>query len=402
MADRSAKHGWFTGLTRNTILLALASLFCDVSGEMLYPLLPVFLTQTLGASGAAVGLIEGLAEGIQNIFQGVSGSLADRLQRRKPIALVGYALSAVAKPLIGLAVSWPGVLGGRFSDRLGAGTRAAPRDALIAASADEAHRGKAFGLESAGDNAGAFLGPLLAIALLQLWRVPMRAIFYLAAIPGVLAFLMVLMVREGRPEPAAKVRLDAALGRFPPAYRRYLVAAALFGLGNSSNAFLILQTRALGASLQTTILIYAVYNLVAALVSYPAGALSDRIGRRALLLVSFAVSFVVYGGFALAHGVAAAALLFCLYGVFQGLFRTAGKALAVDLAPADLRASGVGWYGATVGVTGLVASTGAGLIWDHVGRAAVFGIGAVFALVGALAVVLVVKGGGARRTAGAE
>jgi len=400
MAERRTE-GWFAGLTWNTLFLALASLFCDVSTEMLYPLLPVYLTQTLGAGGAAVGLIEGCAEGIQNIFQGVSGSLSDRLRQRKSIALVGYALSALAKPLIGAAGAWPGVLGARFTDRLGAGTRSAPRDALIAASADDAHRGKAFGLEGAGDNLGAFLGPLLALALLQLWRLPLRAIFYLAAIPGALAFLMVALVREGRRDPGLKVKLDATLGRFPASYRRYLLAAALFGLGNSSNAFLILQTRALGASLQATIVIYAVFNLVAALVSYPAGALSDRIGRRALLLISFAVAFVAYAGFALARGVAAAALLFGLYGVFQGLFRTAGKALAVDLAPPELRASGVGWYGATVGVTALIASTGAGLVWDRIGHGAVFAVGAVFSLIGAAAVMLLVKAGPSLRPAGA-
>ena len=321
----------------------------------------------------------------------MSGSLADRTQRRKPIALAGFALSAVAKPLIGLAAAWPGVLGARFTDRLGAGTRGAPRDALIAASADEAHRGKAFGLESAGDNAGAFLGPVLAVLLLLLLHVPMRGVFYLAAVPGALAFLMVLLVREGRAPPAAKVKFDAGLRRFPPGYRRYLIAAAIFGLGNSSNAFLILQLRAQGASLQATILIYAVFNLVAALVSYPAGALSDRIGRRAVLLVSFAVAFLAYAGFAVVHGALGVALLFGFYGVFPGLFRTAGKTLAVDLSPPNLRASGVGWYGATVGVTTLLASTAAGLIWDRFGHAAVFAVGALFAVVGALAVVLLVK-----------
>ncbi len=400
MAQRGGREGWFTGLTRNTLLLALASLFSDTSTEMVYPLLPLFLTQTLGAGGAVVGLVEGLAEGIQNLFQGVSGSLADRTRRRKPIALAGFALSALGKPLIGLATAWPGVLGARFTDRLGAGTRGPPRDALIAASADEAHRGKAFGLEGAGDNAGAFLGPLLAVLLLLVWRVPMRGIFYLAAIPGALAFLMVLLVREGRTEPAAKVKFDAGLGRFPLAYRRYLVAAALFGLGNSSNAFLILQIRAQGASLQATILVYAVFNLVAALVSYPAGALSDRIGRRALLLVSFAVAFLAYAGFALVHGALGVALLFGFYGVFPGLFRPAGKALAVDLSPPQLRASGVGWYGATVGVTSLIASTGAGLIWDRIGHAAVFGGGALFAVVGALAVVLLVRDPGPAHASG--
>src|SRR5438445_699800 len=185
-----------TGLSRNTFLLAFASLFADISTEMLYPVLPVFLTQTLGASARIVGLVEGLAQAIQNIVQGFSGWLSDKLRRRKPIAIAGYLLAAVSKPLIGLSTSWTGVLGARSLDRLGAGTRSAPRDALVAASADAAHRGRAFGLEGIGDNLGAFLGPLLAIALLTAVQVGERTIFYLAVIPGMLAALMILMVRE--------------------------------------------------------------------------------------------------------------------------------------------------------------------------------------------------------------
>jgi MFS family permease len=383
--SEASKQGWFVGL------------FSDISSEMLYPLLPVYLTQILRASGSVVGLIEGVAEGVQNAFQGVSGSLSDRLQRRKQIALVGYGLSALCKPLIGVAAAWPGVLGARFGDRLGAGVRGAPRDAMIAASADAAHRGKAFGLESAGDNAGAFLGPLLAVALLALWRAPLRAIFYLAALPGALAFLMVTLVREGRSDTDAKVRLDTGLRRFPRHYLAYLAASALFGIGNSSNAFLILQMRTLGASLTTTILIYAGFNLAAALVSYPAGALSDRIGRRAVLLVSFAVFFASYLGFALARSVAEAGVLFALYGVSQGLFRTAGKALASDLSPPGLRASALGWYGATVGITSLFASIVAGQLWDRIGHAAVFLLGAGGAALGSAALVLLVRSDAAAR-----
>src|SRR5690348_15238437 len=274
----------FAGLTRNTGLLALSSLFSDISTEMLYPILPVFLTQTLGAGGAIVGLIDGLAVATQNIGQGFSGTLSDRLQRRKPIALIGYALSALSKPLIGISTAWTGVLGARFLDRLGAGARSAPRDALVAASAHEDHRGKAFGLEGAGDNAGAFFGPLIAVALITYFAIDLRRIFYLAIIPGVLAFLMVLLVEERPVAAGAKARIDASPLRLPRGYRRYLVATAIFGLGNSSNAFLILETRALGASLSTTILIYAAFNLAAALISYPAGHLSDRLGRRNLLL----------------------------------------------------------------------------------------------------------------------
>src|ERR1700758_4901145 len=183
---------YFAGLSRTTFLFTFASLFSDISTEMLYPVLPVFLTQTLGAGGSIVGLIDGFAQATQNIVQGFSGALSDRLQRRKPLALFGYALAAWAKPSMGAATMWQGLFAARLLDRLGAGTRSAPRDALIAASVDEANRGRAFGLEGLGDNAGAFLGPLVTLFLLSAFQIGIRWVFYLAIIPGLLAFCMVL------------------------------------------------------------------------------------------------------------------------------------------------------------------------------------------------------------------
>jgi MFS family permease len=283
------------------------------------------------------------------------------------------------------------VLGARVLDRLGAGARSAPRDALVAASADAENRGKAFGLEGAGDNLGAFLGPLLAVLLLGAFQIDIRWIFYLAVIPGALAFLMVLFVSEKPVEARSKATLDLSLHRFPGAYRRYLAATALFGVGNSSNAFLVLETQARGAALSTTILIYAGFNLVAALASYPAGALSDRIGRRNLIVLGFMVFLGTYLGFAARPGVPVIAFLFLLYGLFQGIYRSVGKALASDLAPEALRASGVGWYGATIGLSGLFASVVAGQLWDHVGHAAVFLYGAAFASLGGLSLLLLVR-----------
>ena len=385
----AAPRGYFAGITRNTVLLALASLFADISTEMLYPVLPIFLTQTLGVSGGVVGLVEGVATATQNLVQGFAGSLSDRLRRRKPIAIAGFALAAIAKPLIGLSTVWQGVLGGRFLDRLGTGTRSAPRDALIAASVEEPHRGKAFGLEGAGDNAGAFLGPILAVVLIGLLHVNIRLIFYLAAIPGLLALTMILLVSEER-RATAPAKMSIGTGRFPKAYWRYLLATAVFGVGNSSSAFLILQMRGLGASLTATILTYAAFNLVAALVSYPAGALSDRYGRRNLLLAAFTVFLVTYLGFALTGNVILIGALFVLYGLYQGIFRAVGKALAADLVPQELRASGVGWYSATVGLLQLVASIVAGLLWDRIGHSAVFYFGAIFAVAGAVAFLILV------------
>jgi len=381
---------YFTGLSRNTFLLAATSLFADISTEMLVPILPIFLTQTLKASGSIVGLVEGIAGATQNIVQGFSGSLSDKLQRRKPIALGGYLLSAIGKPLMGLATGWQGVLGGRFVDRFGAGTRSAPRDALIASSVEARNRGRAFGLEGAGDNAGAFLGPLLAVLLLGVYRLPIRLMFYLAAIPGLLAFLMVLFVHERPAGAAVKLKTEVSLRRFPTDYWKYLLATASFGIGNSSNAFLILQTKDSGASLTTTILIYAGFNLVAALTSYPAGSWSDRVGRRALLVIAVAIFLVTYVGFAFTRNVAFIGVLFAFYGVYQGIFRSVGKALASDYVPESLHAGAIGWYNTTVGLCGLIASLIAGWLWDDVGHAAVFLYGAVFAAVGAIAMLVLI------------
>ena len=361
MATATA-HRYFAGLSRNTFLLAFASLFADISTEMLYPILPIFLTQTLKASGSVVGLIEGVAGATQNIAQGISGAVSDKLQRRKPIALVGYFLAAIGKPLMGAATAWPGVLGGRFLDRLGAGTRSAPR--------------------GVGDNTGAFLGPLLAVLLLIVWHLDIRLIFYLAVIPGLLAFLMVVFVEERPVAVTAKSKIDVNLRQFPKPYWKYLVATALFGIGNSSNAFLILQTKDIGASLTMTILIYAGFNLVAALISYPSGFLSDRLGRRNVLILAYAIFLVTYLGFALTRNVVLIAVLFVFYGLYQGIFRSVGKALASDYVPEQLRASGIGWYSATVGLFGLVASLVAGWLWDQVGHVAAFLFSASFAVVG--------------------
>ena len=204
----------------NTVLQAFSSLFADISTEMLYPILPIFLTQTLHASGSIVGLVEGIAQATQNIVQGFSGWLSDKLQNRKSLALAGYFVSAVAKPLMGLATAWPTVLGARFLDRFGVGFRSAPRDALTASSVAAENRGRAFGLEGLGDNLGAFLGPLLAVLLLISFHIKIRWSFYLAIIPGLLAFSMILLVKE-RPVPmAARSKIDISVRQFPKVYWR--------------------------------------------------------------------------------------------------------------------------------------------------------------------------------------
>jgi len=382
---------YFRGLSKNTFLLAFASLFADISTEMLYPVLPIFLTQNLKVGGSIVGIVEGIAEAAQNIIQGASGYLSDKIQKRKPIALFGYILAAISKPLIGLATIWQAVLAFRSIDRIGTGTRSAPRDALIAASADERSRGKAFGLEGIGDHLGAFLGPLIAVLILFSFHVDIRHIFYLAIIPGLLAVLMILFVKERKVKVKSKAKLDVNFRQFPKDYWKYLSAVMLFGIGNSSNAFLILQTKSLGVSLEATILIYAVYNLIAALISYPSGFLSDKFGRKNILLAAFLIFFTTYVGFAITGNILVVAGLFALYGLYQGTFRSVGKAFATDFVPQALRASGVGWYNTTVGLTGLIASVVAGQLWDKVGHSAVFIYGAIFAGVGSVALLILTR-----------
>jgi MFS family permease len=381
----------FAGLSRSTVLLAFASFFTDVSTELLYPILPVFLTETLKTTGGIVGLVEGLAQATQNIVQGFSGWLSDRLQRRKAIALVGYSIAAVAKPLMGFSTAWQGVLAARVIDRSGTGLRSAPRDALVAASVDAPHRGKAFGLEGFGDNLGAFVGPLVALVLLNAFQVPMRAIFFIAAVPGALSVAMIAFVRDQRVAVSAKATLDLAGRRFPAAYWKYLAATALFGLGNSSNAFLILQTRDVGVSLQRTIGIYAVFNLVAAIASYPAGYLSDRFGKKPLVALGLMVFVATYVGFAVTRDIRLIAACFVFYGLYQGISRSVGKALAADLVPESIRASGLGWYTATIGLTGLAASLVAGQLWDRVGHSAVFFYGASLGTLGLIALLALLE-----------
>ena len=374
-----------SGLTPSTYLLALASFFADISTEMLYPVLPVFLTDVLKMPVELIGLIEGLATGIQYGMQGVSGWLADRIHRPKTIALVGYTLNAIGKPVIGLAASWPLALAGRVIDRFGAGSRSTPRDALIAASVDEEHRGRAFGLEGLGDNGGAFLGPMLAILLLYTFHVGLRSIFYFAFIPGFLACLMIVFVpvRAGTRGKSERASVPPPTSRayFSADYRKYLLVTALFGIGNSTNAFLILRTKNAGIPLFATILLYAFFNLVAALISFPAGSLSDRIGRKKLLVLCFAIFALVYLGFALSVNVALLAFCFILYGVYSGIYRAVGKTFVTDMVPQEHRASGIGWYSAIVGITGFIASTVGGWLWTNVAPSATFLYGVIFSVI---------------------
>lgn len=375
----------------NIIILGLASLLTDVSTEMVYPLLPLFLTQTLGASPTILGLIEGLAESAASILRVFSGNISDRLGRRRPLAIGGYASSTAGKVLLYLALGWPLVLAGRLIDRIGKGIRTAPRDALIAESADPAARGRAFGLHRAMDTLGATLGVVLAYLFLRTSPAQYRGIFLWALVPAVLAVAVLFRVQE----PARRARL----GRMPPLrwaaldrrLQGFLIVIVLFTLGNSSNQFLILRAGSLGISATDAILLYLSFNVVYAIVSYPAGRISDRIGRRTVLVAGYAVYGLVYLGFGLARSTATVALLFPIYGLYFGLAEGVEKALVADLAPADLRATAIGLHATLVGIGLFPASLLAGGLWTAFGPAAPFYLGGVLGLTASISLFLVLR-----------
>jgi MFS family permease len=352
---------------------------------MIYPILPLFLTKTLRAPATVVGLIEGVAVGASTAIGGISGWLSDRLGRRKPIAFAGYALTAVTRPMIAAAQVWPVVLGARFAERFGKGIRNAPRDALLAESTPEEYRGRAFGFERAMDSAGAVVGPLVALVLVGWAGLGARSIFLISGIPATLSALLILTVREhGRDAAIPTTNLKFSLAGTTRAYKRLLLVTAVFGLANSANAFLILRSEQLGLDRKWTILAYTLYNAVASLASMPAGAASDRFGRRNVLIIGFAIYAVSYAGFGAASAGWLVWPLFALYGLFPALTDGVGKALAVDTAGTAGRATVIGIYSMVMGLTQITASYIGGVLWDKVDSRATFYFGAALAALAAV------------------
>jgi MFS family permease/tetratricopeptide (TPR) repeat protein len=369
-------------IPRNVLLLSGVSLLADLSSEMVYPLAPLFLSGTLGAPASVVGIIEGFAEATASLFKFVSGALSDRWGKRKPFCLAGYGLAALTKPLLALATAWPLVLIARVLDRFGKGLRGSPRDALIADSTPPELRGRAFGFHRSADSIGAVGGPLLALLLLSTMPGDYRSAFLIAFIPGLLSTLLILPVRDRTtPVPKRPVFSLEVLKRADPALRRFLVIMLIFALGNSSDMFLILRAQQLGGSSTTTVLLFGAFNLANVLSSYPAGIVSDRIGRKSLLALGFFLFAAIYLGVGMASNVAMLWVLFPLYGLYHGLSDGIGKAFICDLAPAADRGAALGLQAAMVGVATLPASLVAGFLWDKFGAASAFLYGAGTAFV---------------------
>jgi len=379
-------------LNSTVIRLGLVSLFADISSEMLYPITPLFLTMTLGASMASVGFIEGLAEAFSSILKAYSGRWSDHLGKRKPFVWTGYLLAAIAKPLIGLASTSGLVLFARCLDRTGKGLRSAPRDALLGDSVSVSQRGAAFGWHRFMDTLGAVIGPLIAILYLSFYPSNLRPIFIWAIIPGLLAVLISLTISDipSRAKEMVK-RVAWNWKTIPVPFKRYLGGWILFSLVNSSDVFLLLVAKERGVGTITVILLYCFYNLSYALLSPSLGALSDRIGRKRCLQFGLLVFAAVYFGISLATTTLHFVLLFGVYGIYMAATDGVGKALALDLVDESHKASALGLLATVTGLATLVASTVAGILWERVSPSATFIYGAVGSLVAFVAISVLLK-----------
>jgi len=379
------------GLSKNVRSLGWVSLFNDIASEMIYPLLPLFLNTVLGAGVVFIGLIEGIAESVSSFLKLFSGWVSDRFRKRKGLILFGYFLASITRPFIGLATSAYHVLFLRFFDRIGKGVRSSPRDALLSQSCREEERGKAFGFQRAMDHAGAMIGPLIASLLMAVFTKDLRIIFLLAFVPSL--FCLWILWRGVTDVSPAKNSSEAITPSSPPKlhwkgwdrkFKYFLLIITLFTLGNSSDAFLLLRAQDLGLNIVTIPILWFIFHLSKTVFSVPGGALSDRIGRRKVMILAWTVYGLVYLGFAFASKAYQIWLLFIVYGLFYGLSEGTEKAWVADLVDESKRGTAYGAYHFCIGIAAFPASLLMGLIWKAIGVQWAFSFGAVMALIAAL------------------
>ena len=389
------KKSGLRGLPRNVWVVTITSFLTDISSEMIFNLIPLFLANVLNTGTAVIGLIDGIAETTASLMKIYSGALSDKLGKRKWLTVLGYGLSTVAKPFLYIANSWQAVLGVRFADRMGKGIRTAPRDALIAGSIDQKQRGLAFGLHRAGDTAGAFLGLLIATGIIwwtqagdaQLLERTFHILILVSVIPAALAVLVLALGARDIPAPAASAVPNFSLKGMDKNFKMFMAVLVLFTLGNSSDAFIILRSQERGLNLLQIMGMLLTFNLIYAVLAGPLGALSDKIGRRKLIVAGWLAYGLVYLGFALSQTGWQIWTLFGLYGIYYAATDGVAKAFIADLVPDERRGTAYGIYNATIGLMALPASVMAGLLWQGAfgwsgfGPAAPFIFGAVLSLI---------------------
>jgi MFS family permease len=367
---------FFSGMVRNIIIVGFVSLFTDLSSQMVFPVVPLFLI-SLGASAWVIGLVEGAAETTASLLKVFSGYWSDRVRRRKPFVFAGYSLSTVTKPMFALANTWPFVLFVRVVERIGKGVRDAPRDAIVAESVDVSIRGKAYGFQRALDGIGSFSGALLAVVLLPL--LGYRNLFLIAFLPGIIAVLLILFIKERRSSEVvrkASMPLSVSLHRLPRTLQLFIVVSTVFALGNFGYAFLILKAKTIGFADNVTLLLYVLFYVVYALFTIPAGILSDRIGRKPVLIIGYTLFAVTAVALLFTSQLVPLIVVFILYGVFFGMVDGVQRAFVVDLAPPDLKGTALGTFYTATGLIALPGGFIAGYLWTVISPQATF----VFAL----------------------
>ena len=379
----------------NVILLGLVSFFSDISAEMVYPIIPLYLTSTFGATPILIGLIEGIAESLASLLKVFSGYVTDKWGKKKPIAFVGYAAGLVYKVALIFAGSWGGVLGARVIDRVGKGIRTAPRDVMVCESADENNLGKAFGIHKALDMAGSAIGIFISFLLLENLdkTLAYKELFAISIIPALLGLFMFIFIKEKRTHSTVPNREPfwQNMKKLDGQLKLYLLVAFLFTLGNSSNAFLLLRAKSVGFDDKNVILLYFIFNLTASILSIPLGRLSDRIGRKKLLVTGYIVFSTVYLGFAFASSQTTIIFAFILYGFYTAMITGVERAYIAEISPKDLKGTMLGLHSTIVGAALLPASLIAGFLWDGFGAPATFMFGAGMSLLAAFTLLLFMK-----------
>ncbi len=371
----------FFGFGKNVTIAGFVSFFMDVSSEMIYPLVPLFLANVLGVNKSVIGLIEGIAESTASLLKVFSGWVSDRTGNRKWLMAAGYGISTLSRPIVALATGWHHVMGSRFIDRFGKGIRTAPRDVIIAESSDRAYLGRAFGFHRSMDTMGAVVGPASAFFLLGLLSNDYRKVFWLSMIPGVIAILLIVffITEKKKTVTAHAERPKLTLKHFDWKFKFFVLIAGLFALGNSSDVFLILRAQQVGVSTVMIPMVYLLFNLVYSLSSIPAGMAADRFGRKRIILLGFVLFAFLYYGFGTASGTKAVWVLFGLYGLFMGLTEGVQKAFLTTIIPPDFKATAFGVFNTVVGLAMLPASLIGGWLWDNVSPSATFYFGAITA-----------------------
>jgi MFS family permease len=374
----------------NVIILGIVSFLTDISTEMVYPLIPLYLVSKLGATPAIVGIIEGVAESTASLLRVFSGYISDLVGRRKPIAILGYSSSTIGKIFLYLSHSWGMVFAGRWIDRFGKGIRTAPRDALIADSTESTKRGRAFGLHRAMDTLGAAIGVILAYYFFTRFSGDYSRVFLYSLIPAFLGVGVLFFAKESkRAKTSGGSKLVLKWSTLDRRLKGFLIVTLIFTLGNSSNQFLLLRAKNLGFNDATVLLLYLAYNLVYMVFAYPAGRLSDRIGRKRLIVIGYVFYGLVYLGFAIVSRSSYLWLLFGLYGIYIGLTEGVQKALISDIAPVETRATLIGLHATLEGIGLLPASSIAGLLWNILGASAPFYFGGLMGIIAALGMMIV-------------